>query len=301
MTTGNTSMTRLSYRLVIALVLWGCVLSVAAFPEQTNPLLGQPTVHEVKKGEFLFKIALQYNCSYPSIRRANALPDASKVEAGTKLVIPSSMILPKHNPDESVVINVPELRLYHFMSDKDIKVYPICIGLITWQTPPGEFEVVNKVTNPTWYMTNDMSAKMHVRKEVVPPGPLNPLGDRWIGISLKHIGIHSTNEPMSIGRALSHGCVRLYPDSAHEFFEAINIKDKGKIVYEPVKVAVWQDNIYLEAHEDVYQLISDYEKRLLKALKNLGLSPENLDETVLQTALSEKRGIPTIIGKVPKR
>ncbi len=280
------------------------VLGSLTFPtlvpsQEMTAIHGKPIFHQVEQGEFLYKIALQYNCSYPAVSRANGIRNPNEVRAGMRLTIPSVMILPKRN-DETVVINLPEFRLYHFRSDHEVRVYPVCIGLDTWQTPTGQFEIVNKVTNPTWYMNTEMADKLHVKKEVVPPGPLNPLGDRWIGTSLNHIGIHSTNQPMSIGRPLSHGCVRLYPDSAKEFFDAVRLKEKGKVIYEPIKVTVWQDEVSLEVHEDIYGFTSDYKKEFLNLAKFLQFQSDALDQEALDKALTQKRGIPIAIGKVQK-
>ncbi len=267
--------------------------------QEMTPVYGKPIFHEVAQGEYLYKIALQYNCSYPAVSRANGIRNPNEVRAGMRLAIPSLMILPKRS-DENVIINLPEFRLYHFRSDQEMRVYPVCIGLDTWQTPTGQFEIVNKVINPTWYMNTEMADKLHVKKEVVPPGPLNPLGDRWIGTSLNHIGIHSTNQPMSIGRPLSHGCVRLYPDSAKEFFDAVRLKEKGKVIYEPIKVTVWQDEVYLEVHEDLYGLTTDYKKEFLNLTQLLQVHVESLDQEALDKALTQKKGIPIAIGKVQK-
>jgi len=208
------------------------------------------------------------------------------------------MLLPKHNEEDSIIINIPEFRMYYFQTSNDVKVYPICVGMETWQTPLGGFEILNKIENPVWYMPEDMAKKLHIKKEIFPPGPLNPLGDVWIGLNLKHIGIHSTNQPMSIGRPLSHGCIRLYPEGARDFFNSVELKKKGRIIYEPIKVAVWQKNVYIEVHPDIYHLIADYKKEFLNKCKDLGIDITNLDEKELEAALIQKRGIPVVIGTI---
>ncbi len=273
--------------------------------QEINPLYGEPIYHLVEKGDFLFKIALKYNCSYPSISRANKIKDPNIIRINTELVIPSVMLLPKHEEEGSIIINIPEFRLYHFQTNHGnckVKVYPICAGLETWQTPRGEFEVINKIKNPTWYMPSEMAERLHIKREILPPGELNPLGDVWVGLNLKHIGIHSTNQPMSIGRPLSHGCVRLYSEGAREFFNSVSFGEKGRIIYEPIKVAIWQEDIYLEVHPDVYQLITDYEKEFLNKCEDLGVDIECLDITEVKIALEERRGIPIVVGRIlPKR
>jgi L,D-transpeptidase ErfK/SrfK len=283
--------------LLTGTIVFFAALPSAVFPAETNRLHGRPTFHLVEKGEFLYRIAARYNCSFPALSRANGLKNPNEIRAGMKLTLPLSMILPSRENGETLIVNLPEFRLYHFRSEKGVRVYPLCIGLTTWQTPRGQFEIANKVMNPTWYMNRDMADRLHVSREVVPPGPLNPLGDRWIGTSLEHIGFHSTNQPMSIGRALSHGCMRLYPDSAKEFFDSARMREKGKIIYEPVKVTVWQDEIYLEVHDDVYGLTKDYRKEFLDRADALQLSLDGLNKELLEKSLLEKRGIPTVIGK----
>jgi L,D-transpeptidase ErfK/SrfK len=278
-----------------------CVLTSSALPAETNRLYGKPTFHLVEKGEYLYKIAALYNCSFTALSRANGLRNPNEIRAGMKLVLPLSTILPGRENGETIVVNLPEFRLYHFRPEKEVRVYPLCIGLTTWQTPRGQFEIANKVMNPTWYMNREMADKLHVSREVVPPGPLNPLGDRWIGTSLDHIGIHSTNQPMSIGRALSHGCMRLYPDSAKEFFDSARLKEKGKIIYEPVKVTVHEDNVYVEVHDDVYGLTKDVRKELFARADALQISPESLNKDLLEKSLLEKRGIPIVIGKSQRK
>jgi L,D-transpeptidase ErfK/SrfK len=286
---------------LIGTIACSFALSPPAFPAGMNPLHGKPAFHLVEKGEFLYKIAARYNCGFPALSRANGLRNPNEVRAGMKLTLPLLMILPGRENGETTVVNLPEFRLYHFRSEKEVRVYPICIGLTTWQTPRGQFEIANKVMNPTWYMNREMADKLHVSREVVSPGPLNPLGDRWIGTSLEHIGFHSTNQPMSIGRALSHGCMRLYPDSAMEFFDSTRVKEKGRIIYEPVKVTVWQDEIYLEVHDDVYDVTKDYKREFSARADSLQIDPGSLNRVLLEKTLLEKRGLPTVIGKIQKR
>lgn len=281
---------------VASVILCLLISLKAGYCQRVSPLYGEPIYHLVEKGDFLFKIALKYNCSYPSIARANEIEDPNIIREGKELLIPSFMLLPKYEEGESIIINIPEFRLYHFRIDGGVKVYPICVGLYTWRTPIGDFEVVNKIENPTWYMPPEMAKRAYIKREILPPGPLNPLGDVWIGLDLKHIGIHSTNRPMSIGRALSYGCIRLYPEGAREFFNSVDLHEKGSIIYEPIKVTIWEENVYLEVHPDVYQLTADYGEEFFKKCEDLGIDTIYLDNEEIEKALREKRGIPVIVG-----
>lgn len=260
------------------------------------PLIGKDTTYQVIQGEGLYEIARKFDISYMSIALANQISDPNRIYAGQKLVLPTRTILPK-KLDKGVLINIPEYRLYFFQVDDSIKVYPVCIGLPTWRTPIGEFSIMHKIKNPTWYMPEAMAEKEKVKREIVPPGPLNPLGDFWIGTDLRHTGIHSTIIPMSIGRALSHGCVRLYPEDIEVLFPLTEVGMTGEVIYEPIKLTVREDSIFLEVYPDVYEIVQDYEKEMNEKLRLLNL-PLNLDQSKIETILQEKRGVPVFVGKI---
>ena len=87
----------------------------------------------------------------------------------------------------------------------------------------------------------------------VPPGPDNPLGKYWIGLSLPGYGIHSTNAPASVYHFQSHGCIRLQPGNAEKLFPEIRIGMDGRAISTPVLLAMLDDGrIYLEVNRDVY-------------------------------------------------
>jgi len=83
------------------------------------------------------------------------------------------------------------------------------------ESPSGEFKIVSRLSNPTYY---------HPHK-VIPPGKENPLGTRWMGLDKKGYGIHGTNQPGSIGKAASHGCVRMRRADLEELFSLVRVGD----------------------------------------------------------------------------
>lgn len=87
----------------------------------------------------------------------------------------------------------------------------------------------------------------------IAPGPTNPLGAFWLGLSLGSVGVHGTNAPLSIFRHVTHGCVRLHPDDIARLYPLVPLSARGRIVYEPVLLAQTPDGIFLEAHPDVYR------------------------------------------------
>jgi lipoprotein-anchoring transpeptidase ErfK/SrfK len=110
------------------------------------------------------------------------------------------------------------LSLYDGMRLK--RAFPVATGQKVYPTPLGRFQVVVKWRNPWWYPPASPWAK---GEKPVPPGPDNPLGTRWMGISSPGVGIHGTPNPGSIGYSLSHGCIRMYIRDAEWLFDHVEI------------------------------------------------------------------------------
>ena len=112
-----------------------------------------------------------------------------------------------------------KLTLYNGM--KKVRAFTVATGQNIYPTPLGRFQIVVKWKNPWWYPpTNDAWAK---GLKPVPPGPSNPLGTRWMGLSSPGVGIHGTDEPASIGYSLSHGCIRMLVPQAEWLFDHVNV------------------------------------------------------------------------------
>lgn len=254
--------------------------------------------YTVGKGDYLYKIAKEHDVSFPFLQRANLIKDPNKINVGDKLLVSSRVIVPK-KLENGILINLPEYRMYVFEQEKLKYILPVSIGLKTWRTPTGEFRIKNKIKNPVWYMPKDMANKLSIKREIIPAGPLNPLGDMWIGLDIAHIGIHSTNVPMSIGKPLSHGCMRLYPWHAARFFKMVDVGTAGEIIYEPVKIAMAEGRVYLEVHEDVYNYHENLVYIINKKVEKLNLE-DKVDFTKIKQVLGKKQGIPINITKENK-
>ena len=116
-------------------------------------------------------------------------------------------------PQHRILISIPDRKLTVLEGARLLKTYDIAVGNASTPTPRGRFEIVNRITNPTWYTAG----------RIVPPGQANPLGTRWIGLSKKGFGIHGTNEMNSIGKAASHGCIRMRNRDVEELFDIVEI------------------------------------------------------------------------------
>ena len=267
------------------------LMSASLASSQPLPsVAGETQTYTVVSGDGLYDIARRHGLAYPAIARANGIADPNIIRLGRVLTLPTRFILPATR-DEGVVINIPECRLYLFRGGTIRAVYPVAVGLPTWQTPVGSFTVTSRVENPAWYMPPDMAERENVQREIIPAGPDNPLGDFWIGTSLNHTGIHGTNSPMSIGRALSHGCLRLYPEHIKALFDEVTKGETGEILYEPVKVAVDGDDVLVEIHPDIYDMVPDLAQAAEERLRALGVW-EKVDVERLRRAVDEARGIP---------
>ncbi|MDY6794443.1 MAG: L,D-transpeptidase/peptidoglycan binding protein [Actinomycetota bacterium] len=111
------------------------------------------------------------------------------------------------------------LTLYNNMEIE--KSYPIACGSATWPTPGGTFKVTSKQRNPSWI--NPGTPWAESMPDVIPPGPGNPLGTRAIGTSASGVFIHGTYSSWSIGRSVSHGCIRMYIKDSEDLFPRVEV------------------------------------------------------------------------------
>jgi L,D-transpeptidase ErfK/SrfK len=124
-------------------------------------------------------------------------------------------------PEPIIVIRRGINRLFLFEGVRLVRTFPVATGQAQWPTPLGHFQIVVKWVNPWWYPpTQDAWAQ---GLKPVPPGPGNPLGTRWMGLSAPGVGIHGTDEPWSIGHSESHGCIRMQVPSAEWLFNRVLI------------------------------------------------------------------------------
>ena len=120
-----------------------------------------------------------------------------------------------------IVIHRGSNRLYLYNGTHLVRVFPVATGQAAWPTPLGSFQIVVKQKNPWWFPPTQDSWAAGAKP--VPPGPNNPLGTRWMGLSAPGVGIHGTDEPWSIGHSESHGCIRMQVLSAEWLFNRVRI------------------------------------------------------------------------------
>lgn len=137
--------------------------------------------------------------------------------------------------DSRVLIVRSERRLYLKRRRGDVVSYPVAVGTVRTPTPVGDYTVEGARENPTWYPPASIRRAYAARGEslplVVPPGPGNPLGDWFVRLQ-RGIGIHGTNQPRSIGRAVSHGCVRMHDADVAQVAAELRRGDGVTVIHE---------------------------------------------------------------------
>ena len=119
-----------------------------------------------------------------------------------------------------VVIRRESKKLYYYEGMRFKKRFGVATGQTSYPTPLGRFTIVVKQKDPWWYPPSSAWAK---GKSPVPPGPGNPLGTRWMGLSVPLVGIHGTPDAASIGYSASHGCIRMRIADAEWLFNTVDL------------------------------------------------------------------------------
>jgi lipoprotein-anchoring transpeptidase ErfK/SrfK len=122
-------------------------------------------------------------------------------------------------PHRQVIVSIPDRKLAVVEEGHVLHIFAVSVGAKVSNSPTGEFQIINRVVNPAYYHPGT----------VIAPGKDNPVGTRWIGLDKKGYGIHGTNEPWSIGKAASHGCIRLRNRDVERLFTMLHVGDTVEI------------------------------------------------------------------------
>ena len=222
-------------------------------------------------------------------------------------------------PIMGIVLNIASKRLFYFPAMPEgqptvVKTYPIGIGRVGWETPIGTTTVTAKARDPHWYVPWSVQQEHAELGEplpsIIPPGPDNPLGSRWLSLGTSSYGIHGTNIRWSIGRLATHGCIRLYPEDIAQLFPRIKPGIPVNVVAQEAKIGQRDGQLLLEIHPDPQQ--SD-EMEAGKALtpakipelawritQAAGKDAPRIDWDAVHRAEAERAGVPIPILKPGK-
>jgi lipoprotein-anchoring transpeptidase ErfK/SrfK len=154
--------------------------------------------------------------------RKNWESNAIKAVVALLLITPAaaeSMNSSAVRPQRRVLVSIPDRKLAVIEGDRVVRMFVVAVGAPVSPSPTGEFRIVNRIANPTYYHPG----------VVIPAGAASPIGTRWIGVNRKGYGIHGTNEPHSIGKAASHGCIRLRNRDMEQLFTLLRVGDVVQI------------------------------------------------------------------------
>jgi len=284
--------------------------SVYTLPEDGSTLVGEDSAVTTVYEDTLPDLAHRYSLGYYEIIRANPGVDVWLPGADRHLTLPGRRILPP-GPRSGIVVNLPEHRLYYYpkprKGEKPVVItYPVSIGKMDWRTPLGETHIVSKVRQPSWYPPESVRKEHADRGEplpkVVPPGPDNPLGDfaMRLGVGSGSYLIHGTNNPLAVGMAVTHGCIRMYPEDIAALFPLVPVGTAVRLVNEPVKLAWVEGQLLIEVHppvDDEGQSIEP-DLQVLEPLLDevLGNDTAAIHWDLARDTLRAATGMPTLVG-----
>ncbi len=257
-------------------------------------VVGEPQTHHIVRYENLYQIARQYDLGFWELARYHRHLDHFYLPWDKDIDIPCQWIIRERSSYPGYLLNVAELRGYRFFPEKgEVRTYPIGIGVLEYKTPIGQrFRVQSKSVNPGWRIPKGLQAKYGM--SFMPHSDENPVGSRWLGLS--HYGLHGTHAPMGVGRLVSHGCIRHYPEDIEQLFDITAVGTTVEIIYEPVKFGFLKGRVFVEVHEDIYFKIPDLMKYAINRVSDRGLAGR-INWTKFLRAVEEHHGAPVDISK----
>lgn len=261
-------------------------------------MVGSLDTYVVEEGDTLLDVGRHFDLGYNEMTSANPGVDPWMPSPKEVLVIPTEFILPDARP-VGVIVNIPEMRLYHFQGGM-LVTYPVGLGRDDWRTPEGSFKIRGKTENPTWIIPESIRAE-HIRERNDPRtfiaggDPENPLGQYRLELTLPLYALHGSNMPWGVGMQVSHGCIRLYNEDIAVLFREVQVGTPGEFLYQPIKVGARGDEIFVEAHPDIYGLRGNLEDEANSIIARKGWS-DRVDSTRLRRVIRDQTGLPTAVS-----
>lgn len=296
------------WRFMLALPLLAVAVPAAAIADD---MIGQIRIMRTAYEDTLLDVARNNGLGLIELMAANPGVDEWVPGEGTKVVLPTAHILPDA-PHRGIVINLAELRLYYFPPDGSTpQSFPIGVGRDGFKTPQGQTKIVRKKKGPAWYPTANTRADRPDLPSVVPAGPDNPLGDYALYLGWPAYLIHGTNMPYGVGRRVSRGCIRLYPENIEYLFGKIPTGTPVTVVNQSVMLGWHDGNLYIEVHPSPEQVDQIEEEGVAdpvpvreqsdpdRILQAAGDQIERIDWDAVNEALAKRQGIPVRITRGP--
>ena len=270
-----------------------------------DDVVGQLAFISLAKGDTLPDIARHFSLGFNGLSAANPGVDVWVPEAGERIMLPLSFILPDA-PRKGIVINLAAMRLFQFREDREsltVLTYPVGVGTEERPSPIGQMYVERKAFRPTWHVPASIAKDHREKGDPLPakvlPGPQNPLGEYALYLSKPGYLIHGTNKPSSIGLRATNGCIRLYPEDVKKLYGNTPVKTPVYMVEQPYLVGQRNGVVYMEVHIPPEELdAGEFEKAYAKLRDIEKESGRSLDWNKVKKVLAEARGIPVPVFEI---
>lgn len=291
----------------------GIVATTLAFVAGTAIAVSPPAavpasltqIRAVADGETLLDLARSNGLGFVEMIAANPGVDPWLPGKGRSVVLPTTH-LPPDAPPRGLVVNLGDMRLYYFYHpDADPLSFPIGVGKAGWELAEGTTRVAGKRHRPAWHVPPSIRRENPRLPAVVPPGPNNPLGDYSLDLASAGIRIHGTNRPYGVGRRVSHGCIRLYPEEIAALYPMVPVGTPVTVVDQPAKLGWRHGHLWLEVHPGGRQADELEDRRPMTPLLIAGMADkvaraaggraDEVDWDLVRRAVEERRGYPVRI------
>jgi L,D-transpeptidase ErfK/SrfK len=238
---------------------WAAIVAVAAaiagepmpaaareFPlAKDQTAVGDIGQYVARYKDTLLDVARDIDLGYTQLVIANRGVDPWIPGKDKKIVLPQFYLLPE-GPRHGIVINLVEQRVFYFPPGRHtVETFPIGVGVQGRTTPIGTTRIVGKQVHPGWSVPASIRAEKPELPAYVPPGPDNPLGDYALPLAWHSYLMHGTNKPYGVGRNVSHGCIRLYPEDIDHLFHEVAVGTPVRVIDQEVEAAWVENRLYV--------------------------------------------------------
>ncbi len=297
---------------VLGLALVGGAAGAATASASADPLrlstqlVGRESEYRVQPGDSLTSVSSRFGVDVEPLAAQNGLSATARLRLGQTLRIDNRHLVPLPADEafeRGIAVNVPQRQLFLFRAGELQAQHPVGLGRPSWRTPTGRFTISRREVDKAWVVPRSIQDEMRREgrpvRSVVPPGPDNPLGRHWLGLSPGSCGIHGTIAPASVYRFQSHGCIRLHPDDAASLFDAVELGTPVRILYQPLLLGrLDPGRVFLEVHPDAYRRAPPAQAALRELAAASGLS-DRIDWARAEEVVRRAEGIAREIGAGP--
>ena len=272
-----------------------------------DDLVGELRIYSTRYEDTLMDIARTFNLGYAELIAANPGVDPWLPGTGTRVLLPTAHILPDA-PRQGILVNLSDQRIYWFPpGGGPIQTFAIGIGQEGLNTPIGATTVVRKKEKPTWIPTAEKRRQDPTVPAVVPPGKDNPMGEYALYLGWPLYAIHGTNEPDAIGRRVTRGCIRLYPEGIERLYGLAPVGTRVMVVDQEAKIGWADGELYVDLHPtrrdvDLLEEEGKFDPKPIPGLRDriiqaAGSEVDRIDWPTVDSAARRRDGIPVRITR----